>query len=122
MASGGISRKVAIPLRNEAARAQGGLCKYCFDPMSKNSITLDHVEPVGPRLLAGFHPNHGNKFVACCQPCNEAKADTPMPQFVAVIASERLPLGSRKVKEAWERRHRNLRIMDAIRQRAGAAT
>lgn len=58
-----------------------GLCMYCETPLTTSNITCDHVMP----KHHGGH--HGwDNVVACCKPCNAAKADSlPRGKWVPKI-------------------------------------
>jgi hypothetical protein len=45
-------------------------CQYCFKEFAAKDLHLDHVIP-----LARGGTNRNENLVACCQPCQHAKAD-----------------------------------------------
>lgn len=64
-------------LRSRAYRAQGGLCRWCGEPMAPGApdsdprqLTGDHLVP----LYAGGRTVAGN-VVAACRECNNARND-----------------------------------------------
>lgn len=110
-----ISSKRRRKLRDAALEKQGGLCKYCFNLVSPQWLTLDHGESANERRKKGISVNSGNIMVASCYGCNMSKGSLHLVDFVALIASEREPTCER-IKKTWQRRHRNLRLLDAARQ------
>lgn len=56
-------------------------CFYCQVPLSLSTRTVDHLTP---RALGGS--NDISNLVLCCRPCNNAKADLTVAQFVEFVA------------------------------------
>lgn len=74
-------------LRRRLFNAQGGRCYYCEHRMGPpnsgqlREATLDEIIP----LSAGGPEDRAN-CVAACRVCNEAKANMPATDFLAVLA------------------------------------
>lgn len=69
-----LRRMAAI--RAKLAKRQNGLCAYCGEFMLK--VTLDHVVP----RCRGGTDSYAN-LVAACEPCNVAKGDLDVEEFMA---------------------------------------
>ncbi len=52
------------------------LCAYCNELLTRSTLTRDHVVP----RSAGGGP--GDNLVPCCAPCNRAKADHSLLEFL----------------------------------------
>ena len=90
--------------RASALTAQGGHCKYCFEPLPRSVATADHRVP---KKHGGA--DHQHNIVAACQPCNKAKGHMTEAAFMAAIkgtASAPLPiLLIRSHRRIWQATH-----------------
>lgn len=68
--------------RSLANRDGGALCHYCGQRHRLRTLTVDHVVP---RSRGGS--NHLFNLVLACRPCNLAKADWPVEDFLRVRAA-----------------------------------
>ena len=86
----------------------GSVCAYCARRVSPDEITLDHVTPRRGQTAYDRRDN----LVLACQPCNGAKADTPILAFL---------LGRRERAETLVRygTHLSPMLLDLARQIAG---
>ena len=69
-------------LRTEAATAQGGLCKYCQEPLRPETISADHIRP---RIRGGT--TERDNINAACRDCNQAKGSMSVGAFLRAIKS-----------------------------------
>lgn len=66
--------------REDALRKQKSNCCYCFEPLTKDTATADHVIPVSK----GGTTSRKN-IKACCQNCNSSKGNMPEKKFKKLI-------------------------------------
>lgn len=74
--SDGTLTSSAVEMLYSAARA----CPYCARPLTSDSATLDHLDPVGRGGLHGI-----SNTTACCGPCNSAKGDRPYSEWLKIL-------------------------------------
>jgi 5-methylcytosine-specific restriction endonuclease McrA len=97
-----LNRAFLKVYRDEALVEQHMKCRYCRDPMTFASSTIEHRTPRS-RLGDGRRSN----ISASCRPCNLAKGDMTDPEFVALLQSE--PVGRQNsIRACWRRREHNL--------------
>lgn len=65
-------------------KQQHGICSYCFNKVSFNDWTVDHIVP----KAAGGVSNKTN-YTGACRDCNRNKADMPMVMFICELAINR---------------------------------
>lgn len=68
--------------RADAATEQGGLCFYCQEPLTRETLTADHFFP---SALRGATSRENIK--AACLECNRAKANMRPGAFFRAIKS-----------------------------------
>lgn len=54
-----------------------GLCPYCGVRLSKETATVDHIDPV-----SRGGGNHAENVTVACRSCNELKADRSLLEFL----------------------------------------
>lgn len=59
-------------------------CHYCGVPLSANTMTLDHIQPLSRR-----GSNHHTNFVVACKRCNGEKGSMPYEVFKALKLPEK---------------------------------
>ena len=64
----------------EALELQGGVCIYCDEPLTPETMTIDHITP----RSKGGQNTRGN-IAACCRACNLAKSDMGAFTFQHVV-------------------------------------
>lgn len=97
--NGAVLRKTRR-YRQEAFVEQKGICFYCCEPMTAAGFTGDHKVP----FRMGGTTERRN-IVACCAPCNKAKADMHIRHFMPLLKADRPPAGAGcDVLSAWARR------------------
>jgi hypothetical protein len=91
-------------------KPESATCHYCYRPLSRPHITLDHKTP----KIAGGKANRAN-LVLACPLCNLCKGHTHFTIFLIQISfvtiDATVPLGSRRMKthvRQWLRRVRSL--------------
>jgi 5-methylcytosine-specific restriction endonuclease McrA len=89
---------------------QGGKCAYCREPMKRDDITGDHVDPI----VSGGSTRREN-IKAACRPCNMAKGHLSETAFLKAIKSPR-PGDSIHIWLAWSRRRIWLRTERACKR------
>ena len=57
-------------------KRHGKWCRYCYDEMTRETATLDHIVP----RAAGGGDGWRN-LIWCCLRCNQLKADLPLEVF-----------------------------------------
>lgn len=70
--------------REDAWRAQGRVCAYCWTPIAKDDVTADHVTP---RVAGG--KTTAENIKGCCNDCNVAKAHWPEARFKKALRNPR---------------------------------
>lgn len=92
--------------RADACTSQGGLCRYCQEPLTRTTLTGDHAVP---RALGGT--TERSNIRAACANCNLAKGRMPEKAFLSAIktlapgASLRMMLAYSR-RRIWVRTHR----------------
>lgn len=90
--------------RANALSAQGGYCRYCFEPLTRKSVTADHRVP---QSKGG--KDHQHNIAACCVRCNRAKGSMSERAFLSAInANDSAPvyiLLTRFRRRMWLRTH-----------------
>lgn len=66
----------AINSLKKAAAVHGATCFYCSTALTKDTITIDHVEG-----QTGERPNAIQNLVLACKPCNTKKGGFPIDAF-----------------------------------------
>lgn len=97
-----LSRAFTKMYRDEALVAQDMCCRYCRDPLTYRTSTVEHRVP---------RSRHGDSrrenIAASCQPCNLAKGAMTDEEFMSLLQSE--PVGrSKAIRACWRRRDENL--------------
>ncbi len=92
-------------LRQDALLKQNKKCYYCYDIMTYDTVTAEHVKP---RRLGGSTTRKNIK--AACVNCNGAKADMPKRQFLKIIRHP--PMDSSMQIKLCFIRHRLNRAID----------
>lgn len=59
-------------LRSKLLQKTGGVCAYCAERMTAETVTIDHVLPIG----RGGSDEWDNLLPAC-EPCNQRKRNDP---------------------------------------------
>ena len=100
--------------REDAWRAQNGVCAYCMQPMKMIDATADHVDP----QINGGRTSPKN-IKACCHECNQAKSHWSEKRFkIALrdpqfVRTEHLTLAG--MMRVW-RAHMRYRIWNRVKQ------
>lgn len=82
-----LERTYIVTGRNEALERQCSCCRYCYEPITSDTVTADHRVS---RKQGGSNLKHN--IDAVCKPCNQAKGCMTEGQFLKVIKNP--PLGS----------------------------
>lgn len=95
--------------------AQGCKCAYCHEPMKREDLTGDHVDPL---VKGGFTRRENIK--AACAPCNMTKGAMSEGAFLKAIKSPQ-PGDSIHIWLTWARRRIWLRTERACNRIMAAA-
>ena len=73
---GRMRRKV----KDDILRRDNDTCQFCGGAFEAAELTIDHLIPVA---LGGL--DEPTNYVACCEPCNQRKADMPLEEFARTV-------------------------------------
>lgn len=92
--------------REQARVEQNSQCEYCFERLSYNTATADHV-----KAQSKNGSDRKENIVAACSPCNSAKGSMSVGNFKNLIKSNEIPRGKHwTILLAWSRRRINLAL------------
>ncbi|PAL20439.1 hypothetical protein CD928_18880 [Sphingopyxis sp. GW247-27LB] len=84
----------AINSLKKAVAVHGATCFYCSTALSKDTVTIDHVEG-----QTGEIPNAIQNLVLACKPCNAKKGHLPIDAFKPEAGREWLQALHTQVEE-----------------------
>lgn len=73
---GRMRRKV----KDEVLRRDNYTCQFCNRRLEAGDLTIDHLIPIARGGLDEI-----TNYVACCEPCNQRKADVPLEKFAQTV-------------------------------------
>lgn len=92
--------------KRDALLAQGGCCRYCYEPLNLGLATVEHIIPVS-KGGTGTKENIG----VSCWSCNNLKGKIPEDEFVNLLDN---PPKAHKIRQLrWQLTSANRRIWRA---------
>ncbi len=76
-------------VKDEVLRRDDYTCQYCGRKLEAGDLTIDHLVPIARGGLDEIL-----NYVACCEPCNQRKADSSLEEFAQTVdvRVEKLPV------------------------------
>lgn len=67
-------------VKDDVLRRDNYTCQFCGRKCAADELTVDHLIPMARGGL-----DEPVNYVACCEPCNQRKADIPLEQFAQTV-------------------------------------
>lgn len=76
-------------VKNDILRRDDYTCQFCGQEFEGDKLTIDHLIPIARGGL-----DEPTNYVACCEACNQKKADMPLAEFARTVnvQVEELPI------------------------------
>jgi HNH endonuclease len=67
-------------VKDDVLRRDNYTCQFCGRRFEGDKLTIDHLIPIARGGL-----DEPTNYVACCEPCNQQKADMPLEEFAQTV-------------------------------------